>query len=159
MTQEIMGEPAVDFAALNVPPPTPTALSAPFWAAAAKGRLLLQRCASCGQFNAYPREICPHCWSQDLTWEEVSGQAKVQTFTRVHQAGNAGWQLAAPYVIALVRLTEGPVLLTQLLATERPVHAGDACRVVFTKVGDWELPFFRLSDETNTAIHPTQGLS
>lgn len=149
MTRGTTELPCIDYAALQVPGPTPTALSAPFWAAAARGRLVLQRCAACGRFAAYPREICPHCWSQDQRWEEVSGHAQVQTFTRVHQAGNAGWQLAVPYVIALVRLAEGPVLLTQMLEHERPIHAGAACRVAFTQVGDWTLPFFRLSEEAS----------
>lgn len=140
-----MTQDTLDLATLSVPPPTPSALSTPFWAAAAQGRLLLLRCQACQRFAAYPRDICPHCWSQDQVWEEASGRAQVQTFTQVHQAGHPGWQLAAPYVIALVRLAEGPVLLTQLLIDGRPLRAGAACRVAFTPVGDWTLPFFRLS--------------
>lgn len=143
-----MHEATLDLAALSVPPPTPTALSAPFWTAAAQGRLQLQRCTACRRFAAYPREICPHCWAQGAVWEEVSGLAHVETFTRVHQAGNAGWQAAAPYVVALVRLVEGPVLLTQLLVGQDVPRAGVACRVAFTKVGEWTLPFFRLADQS-----------
>lgn len=143
---------ASDFASLSVPPPTPTALSAPFWTSAATGRLELQRCGSCRRFAAYPREICPHCWANSQSWEPVSGRAYVQTFTRVHQAGHPGWQIAAPYVVALVRLEEGPVLLTQLLVEEeRPLRAGAECRVAFTKVGNWTLPFFRLTEQSEPA--------
>lgn len=158
MTHETTSLPAIDLATLSVPPPTPTALSSPFWTAAAEGRLLFHRCTDCRRFTAYPREICPHCWSQNQVWEEVSGRAEVQTFTRVHQAGNAGWQLAAPYVIALVRLVEGPVILTQLIEAGRPVRAGAACRVAFTKVGDWTLPFFRLSEDAS-ATTTTEEIS
>lgn len=140
----------IDFAALTVPPPTPTELSAPFWAAAAEGRLKLQRCADCRRFAAYPREICAQCWGRSHAWEDVGGFAHVETFTRVHQAGNAGWQVATPYVLALVRLAEGPVLLTHLLVDGRVPCIGAACRVAFTKVGDWTLPFFRLTDDVGS---------
>lgn len=142
---------ALDFASLSVPPPTPTALSAHFWTSAAASRLELQRCGSCRRFAAYPREICPYCWANSQSWEPVSGRAYVQTFTRVHQAGHPAWQIAAPYVVALVRLVEGPVLLTQLLAEKRPLRAGAECRVAFTEVGGWTLPFFRLTDESDRA--------
>lgn len=141
----------VDWATLAVPPPTPTALSAAFWTAAAAGRLELQRCGVCHRLAAYPREICPYCWGTSLAWEAVSGYAHVQTFTRVHQAGHPGWQVVAPYVVALVRLVEGPVMLTQLLVDERPLHVGASCRVAFTRVGDWTLPFFNLTGEPEAA--------
>lgn len=150
MTHKMTSLPTIDLSTLSVPPPTPTALSSPFWTAVAEERLLFHHCTDCHRFAAYPREICPHCWSQNQVWKEVNGQAKVQTFTRVHQAGNAGWQLAAPYVIALVRLTEGPVILTQLIEAGRTVHADAACSVAFTKVGDWTLPFFRLTEDVGT---------
>jgi uncharacterized OB-fold protein len=138
---------AIDFTSLAVPGPNPTALSAPFWSAAAEGRLVLQRCRACSRFAAYPREICPFCWSEDLAWEEVSGLAEVQTFTRVHRAGNAGWQVATPFVVALVRLAEGPVLLTQLLGVGNGLRRGAACHMVQMRVADWTLPFFRLIGE------------
>ena len=157
MTHKTSGACAIDLATLSVPPPTPSALSAPFWAAVAEGRLLLRRCAACRRFTAYPREICPHCWSQDQTWEEVSGRAEVQTFTRVHRAGNAGWQSATPYIIALVRLAEGPVLLTQLFDSGQSLHSGASCYMVPTRVGDWTLPFFRLTGDAAPTARTEKG--
>lgn len=135
----------VAIAELGVPvsPPTPSALSLPFWEAAAEGRLQLLRCTDCLRLAAYPREICPHCWSTDRSWTEVSGRGEVQTFTSVHRAGNAGWQSVTPYVVGLVRLEEGPVLLTQFSDDADALHEGAPCEVVFTRVGAWTLPFFR----------------
>jgi uncharacterized OB-fold protein len=148
---------AIDLATLSVAPPTPTALSSSFWKAAADKRLIFHHCTDCGSFTAYPREICPRCWSQNQVWKEVSGQAHVQTFTRVHQAGNGGWQLATPFYIALVRLTEGPVILTQLIEAGRPVYAGATCHVAFTQVGEWTLPFFRLTGDSEAVNTPEEN--
>lgn len=146
--------PSIDLATLKVPPPLPTALSNPFWAAAAQGRLQFQQCGACGQFAAYPRELCPRCWSCQQQWKEVSGTGQIETFSRVHHAGNAGWQAATPYVVALVRLAEGPVLLTQLVTGGREPRAGDRCHVAFTRVGDWTLPFFSLVDDPKDGQAP-----
>lgn len=130
---------------LSIPPPMPTALSKPFWDAAAAGRVQLLRCGNCDRFAAYPRELCPYCWSVDRRWETVSGNATLETFTRVHQAGHAGWQPATPYVVGLVRLEEGPVLLTHILAGDGLLRAGATCHAEFVKVGTWVLPFFKLT--------------
>ena len=50
-----------------------------------------------------------------------------------------------PYVVGLVRLDEGPVLLTQFIDDAGALHEGAPCEVVFTRVGAWTLPFFRRS--------------
>lgn len=41
----------------------------PFWDAAGDGRLLIRRCRACAKAHHYPREFCPHCWSEDVEWE------------------------------------------------------------------------------------------
>ena len=46
--------------------PEVDAFTRPYWDAAAEGRLLLRRCGACGRAHHYPREFCPHCWSEDV---------------------------------------------------------------------------------------------
>ena len=41
--------------------PTPTPETAPYWEAAAAGRLSIQRCRTCGRHYFYPRSFCPRC--------------------------------------------------------------------------------------------------
>ena len=100
-------------------------LTAPFWAAAASGRLLVQRCAGCGGHQLYPRPFCIGCQSDDVEWVPAAGTGTVYTMTTVHM--EVGPDLEPPYVVAVVELDEGPRLLTNLL--DRDLRIGDRVRV------------------------------
>ncbi|SNY66740.1 Zn-ribbon domain-containing OB-fold protein [Paractinoplanes atraurantiacus] len=78
-----------------------------WWEATRDHRLLLQHCDGCGSVQHYPRALCITCGSSDLSFREAVGTGVVDSFTVVHRAGE-------PYVLARVRLTEGPILLTHL---------------------------------------------
>lgn len=149
---------AAEFADLRVAPPTPTGESAPFWESVRAGVLSVQRCRSCGVAQGHPRRRCAACWSADLGWHEASGRAEIVTHTLVHYPGQELWMPVAPYYVALVRLEEdsgeGAVLLTHLLTGSATPHAGDPCVFEPTRVGDWVLPFFRLSTPTGFNRHP-----
>lgn len=130
----------MNLAELSVPGPTQTALSAPFWQAAADGRFVLQHCGDCGRWVFYPRQICPHCWSPALAWREASGRGRLETWSRIHRPGHPGWEPAAPYHIGIVRLEEGPAMLSHLLV-EAPALAMPL-RVAPTRIGALTLPCF-----------------
>jgi uncharacterized OB-fold protein len=134
----------MDFDALDVPGPTTTALTAPFWQAAAKGKLLLQKCEDCGRFIHYPRAICPHCWGATLRWHDAKGSGRLKSFSVVYRAGHPGWQPAAPYVVGLVKLDEGPTMLTLVHgdAVSHSLAVGDAVRLSPISVGGRILPVF-----------------
>ncbi|WP_329519467.1 Zn-ribbon domain-containing OB-fold protein [Spirillospora sp. NBC_01491] len=98
-----------------------------WWAATADRRLTVQRCRACGHAQHYPRELCTGCGGTDLEFTEVSGHGTVDSFTVVHRAPSPAFQ--APYVLARVRLAEGPILLTHLTgpgpwACDEPVRVG-----------------------------------
>lgn len=101
--------------------PEPTAVSAPFWAAAARGELHIQRCAQ-GHPVFYPRLLCPACGSTELEWERACGEGEVVTYAPVHRPPWDGLPRPRPYVVALVRLREGP----QILSTLEQVEPGEA---------------------------------
>jgi uncharacterized OB-fold protein len=102
--------------------PRPAAVTTPltqhYWDAAAHGRLLVQRCITCGHHQHYPRTLCTACWSDDLTWVEAKGTGHVATLTVVHMPGHPAWQRETPYVLALVELDEGPRLMTNITGTD-----------------------------------------
>lgn len=93
---------------MSAPRPTPVAddLSAPFWNALAAERFVVQRCRSCHRFHHPPTGMCWSCLSTDLSFEEVSGRARVVAYTIVHEARHAAFRDASPYVVAAVRLDE-----------------------------------------------------
>ena len=83
----------------------------PFWDAAARGELLLPRCAQCNEVHWHPRAHCPFCRSDALRWERASGKARLHTFTILGRSD-------AAYVLAYVQLHEGPLMLTNVVGVE-----------------------------------------
>ena len=133
----------IDPRTLVVPAPTPTGETRTFWDACAEERFVLQRCADCGRWVFYPRAVCPFCWSTALEWLPASGFGRVRSFTVVHRPGHPGWLPAVPYVVAVIRLAEGPTMLTALIdVLPDEVAVGMDVQVVLRPVGDYTLPFF-----------------
>jgi uncharacterized OB-fold protein len=95
-----------------VPDPTPT--SQPFWDALAEGRVELQHCRSCSGWVYYPRSRCSHCLSEDLAWEEISGEGTLYTFTVARQPTTPAFSETENLLIAVVELDEGPHVTTSL---------------------------------------------
>lgn len=100
----------------ETPPPRPVAepdaTTQPWWDATRERRLLVQRCEACDHHQHYPRALCTACGGTDLDWSSASGDGVVVSHTTVHRAPHPAF--TPPYVVALVRLAEGPVLLTDL---------------------------------------------
>ncbi|MCB1494340.1 MAG: Zn-ribbon domain-containing OB-fold protein [Bauldia sp.] len=133
-----------DLSGLRTPGPTIIALTEPFWKGGEEGHLMIQRCRSCGRVVFYPRAICPHCWSEDLAWEQASGRGRLKSFSEVHKPGHPGWLPVTPYVVGLVELEEGPTMLSHVLAAGRPPKVGDTLVMEPTDIGGRILPAFRL---------------
>ncbi|WP_316769382.1 Zn-ribbon domain-containing OB-fold protein [Streptomyces sasae] len=112
--------------------PEPDAFTRPYWDAAAEGRLLLRRCRSCGRAHHYPREFCPHCWSEDVTWEPATGRATLYTWSVVHRNDLPPFGDRVPYVAAVVDLAEGPRMMTEVVdADPETLRAGLELEVAF----------------------------
>ncbi|MFB7103323.1 Zn-ribbon domain-containing OB-fold protein [Streptomyces hydrogenans] len=108
------------------------AFTRPYWDAAAEGRLLLRRCRACARPHHYPREFCPHCWSEDVDWEPASGRATLYTWSVVHRNDLPPFGERVPYVAAVVDLAEGPRMMTQVVdVPEDDLRADMALEVVF----------------------------
>ena len=120
--------------------PRRNAETAPFWDACAESRLSIPRCDDCGELIWYPRRFCPFCSSRSVTYVDVSGRGTVYTFT-IMRRGDGPFRDKAPYVLAYVRLDEGPVVMTNIVGVDpglvridQPVHvvwepAGEADQI------------------------------
>jgi len=95
--------------------PPVNAESAPFWDACRAGELHLQRCAACSRWQFYPRLLCTACGGRELAWQQASGKARLATFTIVRRAVSAAYEDDVPYVVALVKLEEGPTMMSNVV--------------------------------------------
>jgi uncharacterized protein len=92
------------------PLPAPDVISGHHWSALASGRLLIQRCPTCGHSQFYPRALCARC-GLEPDWLEVSGRGTVYTFTVIRQNGLPAFQNETPYVVAMIEIEEGVRLM------------------------------------------------
>jgi uncharacterized OB-fold protein len=125
--------------------PRPTPETEPFWQGCAVGELRLQRCARCDRFYFPPRPCCPACWSDDVSWERVSGRAVLHSFLINHRPA-PGFEADAPYAIAIVQLEEGPRLMSNIVGIENTPEnlvLDMPLEVTFEERGDIALPQFR----------------
>ncbi|OUC94025.1 Zn-ribbon domain-containing OB-fold protein [Streptomyces swartbergensis] len=122
--------------------PEPDAFTRTYWEAAAEGRLLIRRCRACGRAHHYPREFCPHCWSEDVTWEPASGRATLYTWSVVHRNDLPPFAERTPYVAAVVDLAEGPRMMTEVvgMGSAEELSAGAELEVAFRE----GIPVFRV---------------
>ena len=123
----------------DYPLPIPVAdeASAPFYAGAKEGRLILVRCSQCGRHRLPGRERCADCWSTESEWAQASGRGTLYSFGIMHQQYDPAFADAIPYNYATVELEEGPRLVTNIvdcpngeLRVDMPVEA------VFDAVSD-----------------------
>jgi uncharacterized protein len=108
-----------------------------YWTAAREGRLLIKRCTDCGKAHHYPRELCPHCHSDRVTWEQASGKGTVYTYTVARRPAGPAFKADTPYVVALVELAEGPRMMTNLVSVDpAQVKIGLPVKVQFEAITD-----------------------
>ena len=121
----------------KIPAPKVLPETLTYWQAADEGRLLVKRCQSCGQFHHYPRDICPHCLSEDTVWQDAAGTGTVYSFSTMGTG-------EAAYTLAFVTLDEGVTLMTNLVDCDpSTVRIGDKVRVVFApSQGGHAVPMF-----------------
>jgi uncharacterized OB-fold protein len=125
------------------PIPKPTPETAHFWEGAANGELRLQRCDDCDHVYFPPRPFCPACSSRSVSVFAASGRGYLDSYVineRPHPAFDG------PYSIALVRLEEGPRLMTNIVGcaqTPEALELDMPVQVTFEKVSaEISLPLF-----------------
>lgn len=119
--------------------------SRPYWEGLAQGELRLQHCSACSRYVFYPRSLCPHCFSDQLTWKVASGKGTIYSYTVAHQAFGI-FAAEIPFIIAIVELEEGVRMMTRIIdAPREQVKVGAAVQVTFEAVDEQlTLPYFRL---------------
>jgi uncharacterized protein len=107
-----------------------------FSSAAEGGVLALKRCRDTGRPFWYPRAISPFTGGA-TEWMECLGSGEVYSCSVTARAD-------PPYCIAYVRLDEGPIILTNIVAEDlQKVSIGQRVKVLFRPASDGRtMPFF-----------------
>ncbi|QUT06767.1 Zn-ribbon domain-containing OB-fold protein [Sphingobium phenoxybenzoativorans] len=128
----------------NAPLPVLTPETEAFWTGGREGKLMIMRCAQCTRRHHPPSPVCPHCYSERVAPEAVSGRAKIASFTVNHQK----WlpDMKVPFVIAIVELDEQPdIRITTNIVNAPPetINIGQSVQVLFEQHDDVWLPLFQ----------------
>jgi uncharacterized OB-fold protein len=116
-----------------------------FWRGCEEGRLLLQRCADHGHLQYPPGPLCRRCGGAIGGWVDAAREGRVEAFSLVTRAPVPAFAARVPYMVAIVRLAEGPILETWLTVDGRTpgldeVRIGRPVRIEFEAVGGKALP-------------------
>jgi uncharacterized OB-fold protein len=90
------------------PTPPDNDVSRPYWQAAARGDLTIQKCAECGVLRHYPRLLCDQCYSDQVTWITATGRGVIHSWTVAHHPYHPAFREELPYTLVTVDLEEGP---------------------------------------------------
>ena len=121
--------------------------SRPFWEAARRGELWMQRCRETGRLIFPPRATSPWAPRTPPDWTRVSGRGRIWSFVVPHPPLLPWYAERAPYNVIAVELEEDPSvrMVGNLLATAeagidevdpRTIEIGAQVRVVFPLVSD-----------------------
>jgi uncharacterized OB-fold protein len=130
----------------NKPLPRLDTVNPPFWEGAKNGKLMLQKCPACGDIRFPPGPVCPKCLSSNQDWKEASGKGTLESWIDMHRAYWDGFKDSLPYRVCLVKLEEGPVVVSNLIDKTDDLRMGQPVKVVFEAVtDDVTLPKFTLA--------------
>ncbi len=118
----------------------------PFWEAAKRGELRMQRCLDCGHIRYPIGPVCTDCLSERTEWVQLSGRGRVFAYCVFYQLYNPAFKEDIPYNVAIIQLDEGPRMISNVVGcNNEEVKIGDRVGVVFDPVTeDVSIPRFRL---------------
>ncbi|HVM96137.1 MAG TPA: Zn-ribbon domain-containing OB-fold protein [Candidatus Acidoferrales bacterium] len=123
--------------AIEKPLPRPNEDSAPYWEAAQRGELRMQRCTGCSHVRFPPSLLCPRCLSPQHEWAKLSGRGTVYSWIVVHQSQHPAFNADVPYNVTIVELAEGPRLHTHIVeCANDQIRIGMPVEVVFERIND-----------------------
>ena len=120
----------------------------PYWDGIEQGKLLLQHCTDCDAYQYYPRSQCLKCQSSSLEWVEASGRGVLYAYSVVQRGPSPAFQAIAPYITAIVELSEGPRMFTNIVETApETLKVNGEVIVVFREGPEGlKLPYFAPSE-------------
>jgi len=118
-------------------------INRPFWEAAHRCELRLQRCNDCRHVWYPAAHNCPKCLSTSVEWSSMSGRGTVWSFIVYHHCWHRGFEKEIPYNVAMIELEEGPIIISNLAEVRNEdIKVGMPVEVIFEPVTD-EVTLFK----------------
>jgi uncharacterized OB-fold protein len=97
--------------------------------------LIGTKCMNCKEVHFPPRHFCPECRRLSRLEEfKLEGRGEIVTYTVIH-APMEGFEGQLPYILAIVKLSDGPKITTQIVDCEiDEVETGMEVKSVFRKI-------------------------
>jgi uncharacterized OB-fold protein len=99
-----------------------------------KGKLMGNKCRSCGTLHVPPRMICSKCGSQQLEWYEFKGGGVLEAVT-LNRTPSTSFKARGSYSVGIVRLDEGPSI-SGLLVGKDELTIGTGMVLTTVRNGD-----------------------
>ena len=119
--------------------------NAPYWAGLREGRLQFQSCA-CGHRWLPASVLCPACLGTAWQWQTARGTGTIKSWVVYHVAYHPDFASRLPYNVAIVRLDEGPQLITNIAAPHERLRIGASVRFQPDTSAAQPLALFTLTD-------------
>jgi len=119
-----MSLPIIQTEGLRAYPPRMSDFTKSFWDGLTSGYFRTTCCDDCNRPSFPPKPFCPHCWSNKVSWIELTGRGLLYSVTTVH-AGPAVFAGDLPYKVGIIDLEEGIRIATKVLddtALDKPVE-------------------------------------
>lgn len=96
--------------------------------------LIGTRCTTCGRYFFPPRTFCPDCRrAGNIVDYQFKGNGTVVTYTVIRTASEQ-FEKMTPYVLAIVKLDEGPQTTAQIVCSPDEIRIGMKVRPVFRRI-------------------------
>ena len=120
-----------------------TGPAAAYWDALDDGRLTYQHCRACGAAQLPALEECTTCLSPDLEWRDAGGAATLVSWVVYHRAYHEAFADRVPYNVAVVELSEGPRLISNVLGDNDALRIDMPLRLELAQAFGQTIPQFR----------------
>jgi uncharacterized OB-fold protein len=101
-----------------------------------KYRMMGTKCTTCNDLFFPPRYLCPKC-RRDGKIEpfQFAGNGEIISYTII-RTPPSGFERQAPYVVAIVKLAEGPQIAGQIVGDMDNVEIGKPVRSIFRRMSE-----------------------
>ena len=125
--------------------PAVTEANLPYWEGCRKRELRLQACRECGDYRFPDGPVCSRCLSSSYEWRRMSGRGTLWSWIVMHQRYFEAFADEVPYIVAFVRLEEGPFMISTVIEPPGELWIDARVEVVFELVGkERVIPKFRV---------------